>query len=131
MTDSAGINSIIARAVVLLCSDVLYGPRMSNSWLPAVTWTTALTQSGQIIDPALGSIDARRFKSVMSKSILFGGSMTHFDTTNESGMFRVTSFSYQFYFYYAGKNKQVSYPIPLNSAWKEKANRAAVNVLSI
>jgi hypothetical protein len=56
--------------------------------------------------------------------------MTHFDTTNESGMFRV-SYGRQFYYYFAGKNKQISYPIPLNSVWKEKAETAAVNVLSI
>jgi hypothetical protein len=56
--------------------------------------------------------------------------MTHFDTTNESGMFRV-SFGRQFYYNFAGKNEQVSYPIPLNSVWKEKAETAAVNVLSI
>ncbi len=37
----------------------------------------------------------------------------------------------QFYYFFAGKKKQVSYLIPLNSVWKEKAERAAVNVLSI
>ena len=37
----------------------------------------------------------------------------------------------QFYYFFAGKKKQVSYLIPLNSVWKVKAERAAVNVLSI
>lgn len=36
------------------------------------------------IDPALGSIDAQRLNTAMlSKSTLCGGSMEHFDTTNE------------------------------------------------
>ena len=56
MADSAGINSIIARAVALLCSDSLYAPRMTNCWLPAATWAKPFTQSGQIFDPSLGSI---------------------------------------------------------------------------
>lgn len=80
MTDSAGLNSFIARALVLLCSNIVHGPIMSNTWLPAATWVNALTQSCQVINPALGSIDAWRFSTAMSKSTLFGGSMAHFDT---------------------------------------------------
>ena len=54
----------------------------------------------------------------------------HFNTTNENGVLQV-SYGQQFYCYSAWKNKQVSYPIPLNILWKEKAERAAVSVLSI
>lgn len=57
MTDSGGINSIIAKAVVLLHTDSLFGPRISNCWLPAATWAKVLAKSGHI-DPALVSIDA-------------------------------------------------------------------------
>ena len=75
MPVSGGINSI-AKAVVLLHTDSLYGP--SNCWLPAATWAKALAKSGHI-DPAIVNIDARKFNTAMSKSILFGESMTHFD----------------------------------------------------
>jgi hypothetical protein len=37
----------------------------------------------------LVTVNARKFNTAMSKSILFGESMTHFDGTNQSGMFRV------------------------------------------
>ena len=78
MPVSGGINSIIAKAVVLLHTDSLYGPRLSNCWLPAATWAEALAKSGHI-DPAIVNIDARKFNTAMSKSILFGESMTLFD----------------------------------------------------
>jgi hypothetical protein len=89
MPVSGGINSIIAKAVVLLHTDSLYRPRLSNCWLPAATWAKALVKSGHI-DPAIVNIDARKFNTAMSKSILFGESMTHFDGTNQSGMFRLS-----------------------------------------
>ncbi|KAI2503267.1 hypothetical protein MHU86_11204 [Fragilaria crotonensis] len=126
MTDSGGINSIIAKAVVLLHTDSLYGPRISNCWLPAATWAEVLAKSGHI-DPALVSIDARKFNTAMSKSVLFGESMTRFDGTNQSGMFRL-SYGRQFFYHFAGKKKQVVYPVPLNNAWKEKVLAAAENV---
>ena len=74
MPVSGGINSIIAKAVVLLHTDSLYGPRLSNCWLPAATWADTLSKSGHI-DPTIVSIDARRFNTAMSKSNLFGESM--------------------------------------------------------
>ena len=108
MADSGGINAIIAKAV---------------------SWAEVLTKSGHI-DPTIVSIDARRFNTAMSKSNLFGESMTHFDGTNQCGMFRV-NFQRQFYYLYAQKMRQVAYPMPLNNAWKEKVVEAAANVLII
>ncbi len=76
------------------------------------------------------STDAQKFNTAMSKSNLFGELMTHFDCTNQCGLFRV-NFQRQFYYYYAQKMRQVPYPMPLNNAWKEKVIEAAVNVLLI
>ena len=130
MADSGGINAIIVKAVTLLFSDSLYKPRLSNCWLPAVTWAEVLTKSGHIDPAILQSIDARKFNTAMSKSSLFGESMTHFNGTNQCGMFRV-SFQRQFYYYYAHKTRQVAYPVPLTNAWKEKVLEVAANVLVI
>jgi hypothetical protein len=94
MADSGGINAIIAKAVTLLFSDSLYRPRLSNCWLPAANWSEDLTKSGHI-DPTIVSIDAQKFNTAMSKSNLFGELMTHFDGTNQCGMFRV-NFQHQF-----------------------------------
>ncbi len=116
-TDSGGINSIIAKTVVLIHSDSLYGPRLSNCWLSAATWAKALSKSSHI-DPTIVSIDAQKFSTAMLKSVLFGESMTHCDGTNQSGMFRL-SFGRHFFYLFAGKRKQVAYPVPFNNAWKE------------
>jgi hypothetical protein len=89
MADIGGINAIISRAVQLLCVDSRYGPRLTNCWLSAATWVEALTQSGHI-DGMLVIPNARKFNMAMSKSILFGESMTHFDGSNLTGCFRVT-----------------------------------------
>jgi hypothetical protein len=130
MAESGGIISLIARAVVLLHSDKLYGPRLSSRWLPAAAWAELLVKSGHI-DPTIVSIvDARKFNTAMSKSILFGESMTRFDGTNQSGMFRVC-YQKQFFYYFTEKKRQVYYPFPLDKAWKERAEQAAVNALSI
>ena len=101
MIDSGGINSIIAEAVVLLRADSLYGPRLSNCWLSAATWAKALSKSSHI-DPTIVSINARKFNTAMSKSVLFGESMTPFDGTNRSGMFRL-SYGPQCVYHFAGK----------------------------
>ena len=96
MADSGGINAIIAKAVTLLFSDSLYRPRLSNCWLPAATWAEVLTKSGHIDHTIVSIIDTQKYNSAMSKSNLFGESMTHFDGTNQCGMFRV-NFQRQFY----------------------------------
>jgi hypothetical protein len=81
MAHSGGIIKMLSMAVVLLHSDSLYyGPRLSNRCLPAATWTELLFKSGHI-DPTIVTIDAGKFNSVMSKSILFGELMTLFDST--------------------------------------------------
>ena len=129
MAHSGGIIAILSRAVLLLHSDSLYGPRLSNRWLPAATWAELLVKSGHI-DPTSVTVDARKFNTAMSKSILFGESMTHFDGTNQSGMFRVC-YQKQFFYYFTEKKRQVNYPFPLDKAWKERAEQAAVNALSI
>jgi hypothetical protein len=129
MTGSGGINSIIAKAVVLLHTDSLYGLRLSNCWLPAATWADTLSKSGYI-DPTIVSIDARKVNTTMSKSVLFGESMTHFDGTNQSGMFQL-SYGRQFFYHFAGKRKQVAYHVPLNDAWKEKVLKIAENTLCV
>ncbi len=130
MAHSGGIITILYRAVVLLHSDCLYyGPRLSNRWLPAATWTELLVKSGHI-DPTIVTIDARKFNSVMSKSILFGELMTLFDSANQSGMFRVC-YQKQFFYYFTEKKRQANNPFPLDKTWKEWAEQAAVNALSI
>ncbi len=130
--DSRGINAVIAKAVLLQFFDSLCRPRLSNCGLPAATWAEVLTKSGQV-DPniLLVSIDAQKFNTAMSKSNVFGKSITHFfDGKNQCGMFRV-SLQCQFFYYYAQKMREVAYPMPLSTTWKEKVVEASANVLLV
>jgi hypothetical protein len=77
MTEHIGINVIISRAVEVLRSDKIFGPRLSNTWLPAATFAEAIMKSGHV-DATL-TIDARKFNVAMSKSASFGDAMTRFD----------------------------------------------------
>ena len=129
MADSGRTNAIIARAVTVLLDDSRYQPRLSNCWLPASTWAEALTKSGHI-DASLVSTDARKFNVAMSKSNSYGESMTRFDGTNQTGVFRV-KYARQYFYYFTEKQRQVAYPAPLNNIWKDRVLQAAVNVLVI
>ena len=86
MTDTDQINSIIVRAVVVLFDDLVYGPQLSQSWLPASTLTIGLLKFGRI-DTFIVKFDARRVNSAILN--LYGDSMTRFDGTNQTGVFRV------------------------------------------
>ena len=66
MTEHIGINVIISRAVEVLRSDKIFGPRLSNTWLPVATFAEAIMKSGHV-DATL-IIDAREFNVAMSKS---------------------------------------------------------------
>ena len=89
-----GKYSILSEAVMLLRSDVTYGPRLLNCWLPASTWVEALKKS-VLIDASL-IIDERKFNTAISKSVSFGEAMQRFDGSNTTGVFRIT-FKKKFY----------------------------------
>ena len=61
MTDQ-GLYTILVKAVMLVRDDPIYGPRMSNCWLPAATWVEALLQKTGHIDASL-SIDVQKFNT--------------------------------------------------------------------
>lgn len=110
-----GIYAILTDAIMLLQSDITYGPRLSNCWLlPASTWGEALGRFGVINAPLLGIIDERRFNTGMSKSASFGESMHQFDGSSTTGVFRVT-YKNKFYYYFTEESRQVRYPCPLIS----------------
>ncbi|KAI2489380.1 hypothetical protein MHU86_25204 [Fragilaria crotonensis] len=123
-----GRYSILTDAVMLLRSDSTYGPRLSNSWLPASTWVQALMKS-DLVDASL-IIDEKKFNTAMSKSISFGEVMQRFDGSNMTGVFRIT-FQKKFFYFFTEESKQIRYPFPLNNAWKERVMDAAANVLAI
>jgi hypothetical protein len=131
MTDRGRLNALIASAVLSLRSDIVYGPRLSKRWLPALTWAEALVKSGHI-DASLvsGILDDRKFNVAMSKSILFGGSMTRFDGTKQTGVFQV-KYAKQYFYWITEERIQVPYPSPLNRTWKEKVVELAANILAI
>ncbi|KAI2489704.1 hypothetical protein MHU86_24871 [Fragilaria crotonensis] len=113
---------------MLIRADPLYGPRMSNCWLPAATWVEALRRTGHI-DAAI-VIDVRKFNTAMSKATTFGSVMSRFDGSNQSGVFRV-NYNHQHFYYITNETRQVSYPNPLNKAWKERVLETASNALVI
>ena len=128
MTEHIGINAIISRALEILRSDKIFGPRLSNTWLPAATFAEAIMKSGHV-DATL-TIDARKFNVAMSKSASFGDTMTRFDGSNHTGVFRIC-YGKQYFYYLTDSKRQAPYPNPLNSAWKERVLQAGVNVLAI
>jgi hypothetical protein len=71
-------------------------------------------------------IDAKKFNIAMSRSNFYGESMTHFDGSNHTGVFRRQSFNFV-----TDAKRQVQYPSLLNSAWKERVLIAVVNDLEI
>ena len=119
-----GLYSIFVSAVMLICVDPVYGPRLSNCWLPAVTWVEALQKTGWIV------IDVRKFNTAMSMAPLFGSVMTSFDGSNQSGVFRVT-YHHQHFYYLTQKTRQAVYPSTLNRAWRDRVLKVAANVLTI
>jgi len=92
-----GKTTILARAVALIRSDMTFGPRLSNCWLPASAWVEALRKWGHI-DPTV-VIDVRSFNTAMLKSTLFGEAMHRFDGTNATGVFRI-KFQDQFFYFF-------------------------------
>ena len=128
MANQSGINAIIARAVTVLLSDDIYGPRLSNCWLPAATFAEGMIRAGHI-DASL-VIDAKKFNIAMSRSNFYGESMTHFFGSNHTGVFRIY-YGRQYFYFFTDAKRQVQYPSPLNSAWKERVLMAGVNALEI
>ncbi len=109
-----GINVIKARVVIVLLTDNIYGPRPSNCWLPAATFAEGMVRSGHF-DASL-VVDAKKFNIAMSN--LYGESMTHFDGSNHTGVFRIYD-GRQYLYFFTDCKHQIQYPSPLNSAWKE------------
>ena len=127
MTDQ-GIYTIVTKAAMLIRFDPTYGPRLMNCWLPAETWVEALKKTGQI-DASL-TIDTRKFNAAFAKSSSFGSVMSRFDGSNKTGVFHVR-FQHRQYYYFTQETRQISYPSPLNRAWKERVLEAAANVFAI
>jgi hypothetical protein len=42
------IQTILVKAVMLIRADPVYGPRLTNCWLPAAAWVEALHKTGHI-----------------------------------------------------------------------------------
>ena len=123
-----GIFTIVTKATMLIRNDTTYGPRLMNCWLPADTWVEALQRTGHI-DAAL-AIDTCKFNATFAKSGSFGSLMSRFDGSNHTGVFHVR-YQHRQYYYFTEEKRQISYPSPLNRAWKERVLEAAANVFSI
>ena len=90
------IYAVVIRAVMLIRSDITYGPRLLNSWLPAETWVEALRNLGHIDEDLVFSV--HQFNAAFSKSSTYGSATLRFDGSNSTGMFRVT-FQHRHYYY--------------------------------
>ena len=120
------IHGVVIRAVTLIRSDTVYGPRFLNSWLPAETWVEALRKLGHIDEELVFNVC--QFNAAFSKSSAYGSAMLRFDGSNQTGMFRV-SFQHRHYYYLTQEMKQAMYPSPLNMAWKDRVLEIASNAL--
>ena len=103
-----GINAIISRAVAILRSDKIFGPRLSkNTWRPVATFAEEIVGPGHVDDTL--TIGARKFNVAISKSALFGDVMTRFDGSNRTGVFLIC-YGKQYYYYFTNSIKQALYP---------------------
>jgi hypothetical protein len=130
MEPATGISAILSRSVLMLREDPRLGPRLCNRWLPATTWVDALAKSG-IIDNDLIKVDVRKFNiSMSSRHSEWYESMTHFDGSNTTGVFRV-KYQKKYFYFFTDRNKQVSYPFPWNDEWRDRVIAIGKNVLLI
>ena len=106
MSDKAQY-AILTDAVAVIRSDVTYGPRFSNCWLPASTWVEAINKMN-LIDASI-AVDVRRFNTAMFKSHLFGESMNRFDGSNTTGVFRI-KFAKALFYMFTEPPRQAQYP---------------------
>ena len=60
------VYAVVIMAVVLIRSDITYGPRLLKSWLPAETWVEALRKLGHIDEDLVFRV--RQFDAAFSKS---------------------------------------------------------------
>jgi hypothetical protein len=110
------IQTILVKAVILIRADPVYGPRLTNCWLPATTWVEALHKTGHI-DAAI-IIDVQKFNTAMSRAPLFG-MMSRFDGSNLSGVFRV-SYQHQQFYFVTLETMQVIRPSPLTNHGRKR-----------
>ena len=73
--------------MAVLRSDNIFGPRLSNCWLPAETFAKSMVLSGHV-DASL-VVDARSFNIAMSSSAI-GAVMTRFDGLNHTGVSHIS-----------------------------------------
>jgi hypothetical protein len=79
------IHAVVIKAVTLIRSDTVYGPRLLNSWLPAETWVEALRMLGHINEDLVFNV--RQFNAAFLKSSSYGLAMLRFDGSNQTSMF--------------------------------------------
>ena len=72
-------DSTMMKAEASFTTSNQYRLRMSNFWLPAVTWAKALDKSGHIDHTIVIVVNAQKFNTAISKSTLIGEMMTLFD----------------------------------------------------
>ena len=114
-----GLLKNITSALLKLRDHELWGPKLSDQWLPAGTWREALSLA-RLMDPSFAIEDWDFNRAMSHKHSPWRVSMNWFDGTNTTGVFRVVSGSkmVKMYYYVTEPGKQVSYPCPLDSDWK-------------
>ena len=60
-----GRYAILSDAVMLIRSDIKFGPSVLNCWLPALTWVEDSGRSLHVIDGSLGIIDVGNFNTAL------------------------------------------------------------------
>lgn len=89
-----GRYALVTDAVMPIWSDITYGPRLTNCWLPASTWVEALRKS-DLIDASLSiSIDVRKFNTATtSKSTKWCTVLLDWILWECSGSYSTTSYT--------------------------------------
>lgn len=123
MTDSGGIKSCLARAVVFaVLLDSLHGPRLTNCCLPAATCAELLVR--------LGLAHAQNYYAaicVLNKVnfVLVSWWHAHFAHGTNQFIIFCLNIMLKILYYFCEKGRQVHYLLQLDKAWwKERAEQA-------
>jgi hypothetical protein len=108
----------VISAVMLICSNRIYRPRLMNCWLPAKTWVEAAKKIGGTDASSLVFKAHQFYFALATRSSSFGSVMSTCDGSTKSGMFCV-SFQHRNYYYSTQQAKQLVYPKPFELSKEE------------
>ncbi len=119
---------VIQEAFEVIAGHEIYGPKLQNKWLSAVTYVAAMKEAHLFSPEHADVVDVKKFNSAMAKSRKWGNSMTLFNGTNATNVWHVTYDRVHFYMV-SELCQQVQYPAKLDIAWCQEVYHSEIGIL--